>query len=224
MATLSDLRLRVYQQLDDDGTGTANGTRWLLTEVDAALAAAVDIIAATYASLGGTKLDEYATVTLTAGSGDLSSLRPLSIRSVAINYGNSYYPVSQLSENEAYTLTGAYGTIRVRLVKSATFPTASGDTVGYGSTSSIPLFDKLIVDSATRMLLNKDREQIAGLEKQHQELLQALVQTETVLAAMDAPGPCMKYPVFYTLVGNTIQTVYRPGALGPDSQAYYYGF
>jgi len=207
MATLAQLRLRVYNILDDNGTGTTDGTRWALTEVDTALAVAVDIVAATYASMGGNKLDELVSVSLTDGAGDLSSYKPLVVKSVQISSGGCFYPIQQSSQGDALRVQSSYSTLRVRMVRSATFPTSSGDTVSYGSASGLPVFDELICGLAARMLLRKDREVIQGLETQAKELLGMIVQAENTVVASDFPGRRIQLPACYTLVGNTLQLV-----------------
>lgn len=221
MATLAQLRLRVYNILDDNGTGTTDGTRWALTEVDTALAVAVDIVAATYASMGGSKLDELVSVTCTSGLGDLSSYKPLVVKAVSINQGGMFYPISASSQNEAMQNNTSYQTLAVRLVRSATFPTSSGDTVSYGSASGIPVFDELICGLAARMLLRKDREVIQGLETQAKELLGMIVQAENTVVAVDFPGRTLRLPVYYTLVGNNLQLVNKIGQ--NPSQTNWYG-
>ena len=185
---LQEARQRVYYYLDDDGTGTLDGARWTLAEVDQHLRHALDAVCTTYAAQGGTRLDELVdATTTTSGYLDLLSYRPLQIQSVALKSGNTFLPVSPVASREFQQTCTTVQTFQIRMVRSPVFPTVTTDQILYGPNLSFESIDELICLKAARAALTKDKEVDTSLEKQYMENLGALLMTENVIHAYDFP-------------------------------------
>lgn len=186
--TLSDARQRVFYAVDDDGTSTADGSRWSVAEVDQKLRVALESVVTEYAAGGGTRLDEIVSVTTSDGYANLAAYRPLQIQSVRLSMGAAWAPVPAVVTSEfGVSPSGSY-TLSVRLVRAPTFPDATSTSFTYGSGINTETIDALIVNRAARMLLVKDREVDNSLVDEYRELLRTALASDHSQQAYDMPS------------------------------------
>lgn len=182
MATLGDLRQRVYYFVDDDGTSTTDGTRWSNAEVDDALEVALDEVVAQYADNGGNALDEVLETAMTAGSLDLSSYKPVKIKSVEIKTGDTYVNLRAVRNADASVAqTGLTNTLRVTYIARPSLPDGYSGTFTYGASGApFPSFNQLVCVKAAQYLLIKDGEINSALEQSEQKLWQSVMSANRV--------------------------------------------
>ena len=205
---LSEARARVYNYLDDDGTGTTDGTRWSLTEVDQKLELALNLICGEYAAKGGNRLTQMISVTSdSSGVASLSSYAPVSVQNVQMNLGSTFINLPIVTQQDFFQPVNQARPLRVLLVATPTFPTLSSSSITYGNSESWKTFDELIVMKAVRLLAVKDRETIQALETQHNELLNSILSNEFQVKAFSLPAPkvnALIHPYCVMLVGNSL--------------------
>lgn len=206
--TLTEARAVTYKLVDDDGTW------WTESDVDRALEVALDETVRQYAARGGVLLDQTIQLNTTAsGLLDLSSYRPVVIKSVAVQAGNLWVPVEGGDgAGEAVELSGVK-TLRVTLVGSAEFPSVGGDTIVYGAgaSSTFPTMDQLICVKAAQHLKPTTGDVNAALDRQEQRLWESVFSGGQVPRVFD--WPITKYLLvdyLYTYSPSSgVQLLYR---------------
>lgn len=188
--TLGELRQDVFYLLDDSGSASSDGDRWSLSEVDFALEVSLDECIRMYASAGGNRLDQQVEVSTTSGVLDLSSYKPVSIKSIDMKHGSVYYPVTTARVSDAFHPVESTDelTCRVTFVPGVVnFPSASGDTVVYGAgeAATFPAFDRMIAVKAAQMLKVKEAEPNSLLDIEEQRLWSSVLSAGQIPSVRD---------------------------------------
>jgi hypothetical protein len=170
--SLSAARTRVARLVDDEAAAV-----YTTAEIDDALTTAQAEVMRLAVSSGSNVFTAEAAVTTTsAGTADLSSLRPLQIEHVALSAGGARYTIRPARYVDAPANHLATEQLLVAYVASPIFPASEGALFVWGA-ADYPLLDQLMCVLAASELKVKEGEQLAGLEKRKEELVGQVAST-----------------------------------------------
>lgn len=208
---LSEARIRVQQILDDP-----DAVRWTTTEIDTALGIALQKCCMRIAASCG-RLDELVTPTISNGQLALATYTPLQVKGVALNLGSTVVPVDEVTPGGFISTTPYNGLATCIIVRTPTFPASASTHFTYGaSLQDYAPLDQLLCMEAAAMLLVKDREAPASLQKQVADLYDIIVNTDNRIQVFDMVSPGLKSPYVRMTVGMTMYFGYQQGAVNME--------
>jgi hypothetical protein len=199
---LSDAIDRVELYIDD----TSND-RWTTAEISQKLEVALDSVVNQYVARGGTRLDDVLELTTdSTGYLTLSGYNPIAISSVQLNNGGTYFAIPEVTASQVVQPSNTTHNLRVRMVKTPTFPATNSDSFVYHNNMSSKLMDELVVLKAARLCLTKDKELDQSLELQFQETLATLLSSELSTQVYDFQSvfPYNRNPYCYEKFNNDL--------------------
>jgi hypothetical protein len=187
--TLAEARTQAAQLLDDP-----NNRRWSSAQIDFALQSGVSRCLQDYVANGGERFDTEQTGTSSASDGTLalSSYKPLIIKSVTMDTGDTFIPLRAVTKREKFRADTTARDLVILYVRDYELPsTTTHALVGNGATSANTwaAFDNWCVARAALQLAVKDDKLSDALAVLETDLRASCLARPNNPVAMEWPRP-----------------------------------